>query len=153
MPTGQILHLQAEITRQLLVDAGLIIIPPTTQRWAGYVSFRPDQPDDCVVFFDTAGVKDARNMITGEGIEYLGVEVLLRSNVYPDGRKKLSDIAYHLDTEVSYTDVPITDSTGTTTYKVITMNKQSGPFSLGKEEGTDRYLFSVNYLTAIENLQ
>jgi hypothetical protein len=60
----------------------------------GKVASMPDQPVQCVGFYDWAGGKmEGRIMSTGEQVEKPGLQIRVRAATYPVGWAKANDIA------------------------------------------------------------
>jgi hypothetical protein len=66
--------------------------------WGLFMAFLPDDPDNAICVYDTAGIMDGRMMRTGERIEHPGIQIRVRGPVYKDTWEKANLIALALDT-------------------------------------------------------
>lgn len=144
---GSLTHSAADVIAQLLVDLSLGTDPVAAGDWATYAGQEPDKPDKCITVFDTEPTSDGRVSIDGEVQEQKGYQIRLRSVDHPSGWLKADTIATELakTSNVLRRNVTIDSSV----YLVHSCNKKSGPFGLGEEEGTDRYIFTINFTSAI----
>ncbi len=135
----------AEIVRQLLIDGGLGA--ESGNLWVIYVGFLPDEIDNAICVYDTAGTLDGRIMSTGEQIEHFGIQIRVRGISYPDTRKKIEDVALFIAAQIR-TLVTI-DSNDV--YLVHNISQRGGILSIGVElTDRKRHNFTVNAITTIK---
>lgn len=114
-----------------------------------YVGNMPDLPDDLVVIYDTSPDIQGRHMSGGQVLSRLGIQIMVRSRLRPDGWTRISTIHKDLTEKIS----PRLNRRATLkgeTWQVSSARITSGPVDLGQEkEGQRRFLFSVNATLAI----
>ena len=135
----------AEIVRQLLVDTGHGSVAGT---WPVFVSFMPDEPDAALCVYDTAGEMDGRLMHNGEQIEHPGIQVRVRSGLYPEAWNKARAVAIALD-NVHKNIVAMSSEDA---YLVSNASRRGAVIPLGMEmEGSRRrYDFTVNAVLTLK---
>jgi len=137
----------AEVLQELLITLpGTIVTrhqnPPLA--WPIYFGREPDSPDNTVTVYSTAGIKKARIQITGEVQQTHGVQIRVKSTAVLNGWQKTQAIAEVLDQQVRLTQVPLRG----TTYTVWNVSRES-VVSLGRQEGTGRYIHTLNVLMSL----
>ena len=150
--SGSLNHSPAHIIRDLLVALGLGTDPDDNTSWPIYVSQKPDTPDSMIVVRDTTSYMHGRTAIDGITQEHYGIAIDIRDANPKDDWVKSNALAVALDQTIDKNDVTIedTDGTGSSTYKVYTVSRVSGPFSHGKETPTSkRNLFTINAKVAL----
>lgn len=151
-------HSPSSILAEFLTTASgsLLSKPSEKVAWPVYISFMPDGgnvPADCAAIYDTPGIKDGRLMKTGETIKHHGLQLRIRSTDYEAGWKMAEDIAAELDTvRNARVTMPGDSGVGDTEYKLQNVSRASSTVPLGKEPGTDRYLFTANFLLTIKQV-
>lgn len=87
-------HTPAEIVRAYLLAEGLGTLYTLNQDWAIYVSFEPESdnvPNNLIVVYDTAPVKDAR-LGTGQVVQHYGILINVRALERSDAWAKAQSI-------------------------------------------------------------
>lgn len=142
---GLLDHSPADVLRYLLIDEGYGVLLKTGE-WPIFSQYEPTKPDNCVTTYDTTGFRQGRLMPTGQTQHHYGLLVRVRSNDSPIGHKKINEITIGM--EAVYQQPVSIDGTAAQ-YTVHSVNHASGPVYIGREEGTDRMLFTVNFLACI----
>jgi|WetSurMetagenome_2_1015567.scaffolds.fasta_scaffold586091_2 hypothetical protein len=144
-------HSPADVVRWLMIDLSLGTDPAgtgTSDSWPIHASSEPDYPDNLITIYDTAGVQQGRIQNTGETVEHRGIMVQVRGTDHATAWGKMDAIKVALDESV-HNSLVIVDSSQYTVYAVT---KQSGPLSLGREQNTNRFLFTLNAIVALQQL-
>ena len=112
-----------------------------------YISSTPEQPDDCITIYDTAGVIHGK-LMNGVTVERYGVSIRIRHREYNAGYVQALEVTEALS-DLHDTDVVMT---GGVTYTIQNASKTSPIASLGVEQGSSkrRDLFTVNYLLTVK---
>lgn len=137
---GRLIHSPADVVRALLLKRGV------TSGWGLTANFEPSTPDNQITVYDTAGVRHGR-LQYGETQEHHGILVQVRSGTPPLAANKINQLKQ--DMELVYDEVVTIESNS---YSIHSVNHASGPVLLGREDGTNRTLYSVNFLTYIRSL-
>jgi len=87
----------AQVVHQYLLDNGLADESGGT--WPIWVSFLPDEPNVALAIYDTPGTSDGRIM-QGSKIIHPGIQITIRTPIYPDGVTKAFAIAEALDNQI-----------------------------------------------------
>lgn len=150
--SGGLTHSAASILRQLLVDLGQGTEPSAAGSWPVFSHRTPDSPDSVISTIGTTNVHQGRVQTDGEVQERYGVIITVRSPNPRQGFGKAQAVTQALDKDVAYASVTLTDptGTGTSTYTVVSVSRRSGPFAIGKEQDTNRNLFTVNVTVALK---
>ena len=135
----------AMVMQYLLVGESVGTLPEDGDNWPIFVGFKPDSPDSVIVLTDTTGVKDGRDMTSGEQFMHYGFQVLVRATTYPVGWAKAHAIAVVLDESVDIENIEVGDNR----YIVYAVSRQGGVLSLGREPGSQRPEFSFNCTVAL----
>lgn len=146
--SGSLEHSPADVIRQLIVDLGHGTAPADAGSWPAYVGQKTDSPDATITVYDTAGKNGGREMIGGVRFEHAGVQVLVRATEHRLGYTKAQAIATALDEGVAYTGVTV----ASTDYVVYAITRTSNVLAIGKEEDTNRDLFTINAIVALRQL-
>ncbi len=135
----------AKIIKELLVD--LDVVDGSGNDWKAYVAFLPDKPDQTVCIYDSVGKPDGRIMATGERIEHLGVQVMVRGLDYPAVYAKVKEICDALDGVIKVSVATSSEDS----YTVHNVSRVGTPLAIGIEpEGERRrHSFSINAVTTI----
>ena len=149
--TETLLHSQAEIVRQLMIDLAL---GTSASAWPVYFSNEPATPDDCLTVYNKVGVQHGRTHDDGVTQEHHGIQVRVRAMLHVDGYIKAKAVVDAFDQSVNNTLVTITDNTSRITdYIIHAITRQNDVFSLGYESPTSRRrLFTVNAVVSIRLL-
>jgi hypothetical protein len=112
-----------------------------------FVAFLPDQPDESVAIFDTAGRQDGRLLQTGEQIIHPGIQIQVRDKDYSAGWERANDIALLLDGFIKE-EVAI-ESDGI--YILHNVSRTGDIIPVGIETVADRrrHLFTINAVVTI----
>lgn len=131
----------AEAISILLSDRGLGVTPRPglkNMKWPIFISSIPENPDEVICLYDTAGIPDGRMMESGEQIIHPGVQIRVRSNKYQDGWEKCEAIGRHLD---SLHRQQITR--GEVNYIIHSITRRP-TIAMGREQDGTRQNFSIN---------
>lgn len=143
----------AKIVRQLLIDLGIVTMPPSSSNtsygsWPCFADSFPDKPDKCVAVYGQDGFKQGRVQYTGRTVMKPGLQVLVRSlpqdpdNAFIKSRR----ITQAFDEEVNLNTVTLNGNV----YKVQAIHRQGDPFPIGEESGfSERSVFSVNAIVTV----
>lgn len=139
---GLLLHSPADVVRQLLVDLGLgIDYADDRTDWALFASGEPDLPDNCITVYDTTGLDEGREMVSGERQEHHGLQIRVRSKTQAVGFAKARDISVALDEDVYQETVAVDGDS----YLVWAVRRTGDPLFLGKDApNSKRNLFTIN---------
>ena len=134
----------SDIIRQLIVDLGLA--EESDGDWPCYVSFFPDQPDEGIAVYDTAGIPDGRVM-AGERIEHDGIQIMLRGLDYRTTWEKADLIARTLDIQRQVIVAVESDSS----YIIHNVARTGTITPMGMDEFSNqrRYYFTVNAVVTV----
>ena len=142
----------ADVVRWLLIQLGLGTNPEDEKNWPVEVSNEPDKPDNLITVYDTAGITDGRVQRTGETAEHRGVMFQIRGTSQPVAWGKAEEIKTVIDESVVNSTVIIGAGTAGKEYVVFSITRHSGPVSLGREPGTNRFLFTINAVVALRQV-
>ena len=134
----------AAIIRELLIDQDLA---EESGDWRAFISFLPDQPNNAICVYDTAGTPDGRMMGTGERIQHLGIQIRVRGENYSVTWDKVEAIVEALDAAGG--SVVAFDSAEA--YLVHNVSRTGTVMPLGVEEQGSRRLhnFTINAITTL----
>ena len=141
-------HSPADVIRWLLIDLGLGTDPSVSGSWPIHTSSEPDSPDNSISVYDTAGIKDGRIQRTGETREHSGIMLQIRGVTQPIAWAKANAANIILDESIDKSLITISS----TDYIVYAVTRHSGPLSLGREPGTNRFLFTINAVVALRQI-
>lgn len=127
----------SDIIRQLLINLGHAT---ALGAWPIYTSFLPDEPDNAIAVFDTAGKFDGRIMSTGEQVEHPGIQVRVRGLVYPTTWEKAQTIAEALDSQNQITIAISSEDV----YALQNVSRSGPVLPAGVDEDRRRYHFTIN---------
>jgi hypothetical protein len=100
----------------------------------------PDNPDNAICVYDTAGIREGRVQSTGESLSKPGWQIRVRSKGHPVGYARIQAIVSHLDGILQET-VAISGNS----YIIQAVTQTSTVLALGQEpEGEKRNLFTLN---------
>jgi len=151
--SGSLSHIPERIVRQLLIDLGLGSDPDDEASWPTYYNAAPDSDDTVVIVRGTAGDVLGTLQPSGERCENYGIQITVRGQNTDTPGEKAWTIATTLDGIAKVTVLVYDRSgTGSSSYLVHGANRISGPINLGKEPGTKRHLFTINFKLAITQL-
>lgn len=139
-------HSPAMILRAALIARADGSLPTDLDDWPIYVGQMPDKPDEIVCIMDTTGQLDGRTQVDGVVHSHPGVQLRIRSNLYPTGYAKANLLRIALQ-EIRGLVVTIESSS----YTILVVSQIGDILSLGKsEEINKRDLFSINAQMAID---
>lgn len=152
--SGYLDHSAAEIIRGLLVQLGLGTHPDDAGSWPVYYSLTPAQSAEAITVVDTVGTTQGRTHTDGITQEKYGIQISVRSTTVITGRRKAALIAQAMDEDVLRNQITLDVNTGTGSalYMVQSMTRQGGILSPGIEPGTNRRLFTLNFLASVRSL-
>lgn len=107
-----------------------------------FYSYLPDDPDNAIAIFDTAGRLDGRMMRTGEQIEHYGIQITIRGRNYVEAWRLANSIATYLDAVKKETVV----IPGGDTYILHNVSRSGAVIPVGIETVNTRLrrIFSIN---------
>jgi hypothetical protein len=114
--------------------------------WPVRESLNPDSPDDAIAIFSTAGRLQGRSQIDGVVTDKPGIQILIRGSLPTTAYAKANAIMVVLDQTITVTSVTVDSST----YNVGPFTRTSDILDLGREDGTNRHLYSLNYVVDLE---
>jgi hypothetical protein len=139
----------AALISTLIQTLELCSKPSDNLGWPIFIAFLPDAPqvpqNACAVY-DTTGVADGRIM-TGETIIHPGIQLSVRSTDYQTGYQKIYQLACALDLVFR-----VTLSREAITYLIQNVTRSSPIVSLGREQSTDRFLFTSNHVVTLKKV-
>lgn len=154
--SGALDHSPAEIIRGLLVQLGLGVNPDDDPgvAWPAYYSLTPDKANECITVVDTTGITHGRTHVDGITQEKYGIQISVRSTHVASGRRKAQDIAQAMDEDVLRNQITLDVTTGSASasYLIQSVTRQGSVLSPGIEPGTNRRLFTANFLASIRAL-
>ncbi len=104
--------------------------------WPGYVEAMPADPDNAMAVRDTHGKLDGKLMRSGEVIAHPGIQLMIRGADYDETWDKANEIAKFLDE---------THNAVSGDFVITSLSRSTPLLSLGKEQGRQRFVFSVNW--------
>lgn len=135
---------QADVIRQLIIDKGLGV-DSLTDPWSVFTTSEPDTPDDCITVYGPPGRTLGKDIVGVD--EYPGVQVRVRAQTYDTGRAKIIAIQKMLDA-ASYSKVTVASAR----YTVESVIREGPMIPLGRMQGGERRLFTLNCLPVINKL-
>ena len=154
--SGALTHSPADVLRRVLIALGFGTAPEDDPlgSWPIYAAYEPDLPDNVITLYDTAGVHQGRDMITGEVFERHGVQLRIRSTTHPLGYQKTRALAVALDESIYQESVTLDDpGVGTATSYLVHAVSRRGILALGKDvPGGKRSVFTVNALVSVREV-
>jgi hypothetical protein len=141
-------HSHADISRYLLIDLDLGTVPTDEGAWPIFADREPESPDDCITVYNTQGLDEGRDMISGELFGHQGIQVRVRAAVQQTGWAKATAIQKAMAESVLRTAVSISSSD----YLVQCFAKIGDVLNLGKHPTSNRYLFTINAVVSARQL-
>jgi hypothetical protein len=155
-------HTPAEVIRTALVQLELGSYGIAYRDWPVFSEMEPDKPDNLITVYDIDGIKNAREMPTGEVQEHYGVRIRVRAardlvnGIEISGarvcRNKVNDVMRALDQSIwNYPIAVLNDiGSGTTDYTLHSANRNGTVVRLGRmRNNSERYIYTVDYLVAL----
>lgn len=141
----------ADIVRLLLLQLGYGE-ENQSSNWAVFVGFVPDDPDNAIVVFDTAGMPDGRLMTTGERIEHPGIQIRVRGLEYAVTRNRAEAIALALDAQHN-AEIDLDEESVSASYIVQNITRTGMIMPLGAEESDRRrFHFTINAILTLRKV-
>ena len=146
-------HSPADIARRVIIELGGGTDPQqpaasqSATAWPVFAEGQPDKPDSAVMVFSQEGILEGRHMIDGSWAEHKGVQILIRAANHSNGFARVELIVGILD--AMYQQVM---TLGAYRYLVWSFSRRGQPIPLGNEAGTNRKMFSLNYLMNVQAL-
>lgn len=151
-------HDVCEILRWLSIAGGLGTDPETEdevgeREWPVHAKSEPDKPDNCITIYTTSGQDDGQSVHDGSLWAHYGWQFSIRSKTYDVGYAKANAVRNFLAQQYWET-VTVPDATGTggTDYRVETLTNIGTIIPLGREQTSNRYLFTINGMVTIDPL-
>ena len=135
-----------DVLRRALIALGLGTTPSANGSWPIYYASEPDVPDNLITVYDTSG-RDSGRVAQGERAEFDGVQIRVRSSNIEIGTTKARAIEEALDGIYNYS-----VSFNSHTYRIQTIQRTGKFIPIGKEENTNRRLFTLNALLTLRQL-
>jgi hypothetical protein len=147
---GTLTHAPEYILSRLLIGLNLAQDPDVgVTNWPVHYTQEPDSPDNVITIYGTDGIDDGRTMVDGERQERHGIQLKVRGNDHDTAFAKIRELAVALDEDVYSNGVVI----GSTSYRVHSFSRTSGPISLGKDSvQTKLDLFTLNGTLLVREL-
>jgi hypothetical protein len=145
--SGVLAHTPARVLAQVLIDLGLATNPEaaTLGPWPVYAGKEPDEPDDAMTIYDTAGRDQGRVNPDSTRLELYGVQVRVRSAVRQDSYVQSWAVAAALDALYWRTVVVEVES-----YLLRNVARAGPPAVLGTDSPrTGRWLCTTNFLLSL----
>jgi len=138
----------AEVIHQLLLDLDLGALSGDSGDWQIFIGFLPEEPEEAICVYDTAGIMDGRIMVTGEKIVHPGIQIRIRGTDYRRTFAKVQDIAISFDIQRRIS--VAVSSAGL--YVVHNVSRTGDILPLGVEEkgSQRRYHFTINAIVTLE---
>ena len=144
--SGTLTHSPADIIRYLMIDFALGTIPSDGGAWPIFVGQEPNNPDDVITIFDTAGIHDGRLQVGGEVQEHHGFQVRVRAANHVDGWTKINAIDVTLNESVLLDTTTISSQD----YTIQSITRKGTIIPLGKEKPDSRRdVFTLNAVTSL----
>lgn len=151
---GPLQHSPADISSRVLISEAVGTDPDDANEdvdvedWPIHVGNEPDNPDNCITVYDTAGKSHGRSHIDGETFEHHGIQVKVRSQSYSIGYAKAREIAVAMDTSV-YDELLTID---TANYRFHSFTRVSDVLSIGNDPNRESVSFTINALVSVRQL-
>jgi hypothetical protein len=133
-------HSPENLLRYLLIDINEGTLPTDNDDWPiGIVE--PDSPDNAITIFGTTGVIQLRQILDGKVVERFGAQIRIRATDNITGSAKAQSIVDSID-QLRRESLTIE----TSDYLIHSVSRTTSVIPLGREQGTSRYLFTINVL-------
>lgn len=143
--SGPLNHSPAYVLRQALVDLGLGTDPADNGDWPVIARKEPDEPDDVITIYNTAGRDLGRTAPDQRRIELYGTQVRVRASTPSGGNSKARAVANTLD--ALYLQTVLVDGTR---YEIAHFARTTDVLDLGVDSPvTNRSVFVVNGLLSL----
>jgi hypothetical protein len=137
-------HTPARILMRKLIGENKLNEPQADAVWPGYVGYMPPEDERCAVISDTSPEPIA-DLLRAPRLQWEGVQLMVRDGKagYETGWEKIKGLDKYIqeslqgDFAVEFIDQ---------VYTVHQVRLDSGPMFIGREEQTERVLFTANYL-------
>jgi len=130
---------QSEAVKQLLIDNSIgIEVVDNATNWEIFTNFMGNTPDNALALFDREPIASGADQF-GDIKEKLGIQFLIRAKTPDLGHVKARSIRNFVDTiKRQVVTVQATD------YLIHVITRVGGILPIGKEQGNDRHLWSIN---------
>lgn len=146
--SGPLNHSPAYVLRQALVDLGLGTNPADNGDWPVVARKEPDEPDNVLTVYNTAGRDLGRTNPDQGRVELYGIQVRVRASTPDAGGPKARLVASTLD--ALYLQPVVVDGSR---YQIAHFARTTDVLDLGVDSPvTNRSLFVVNGLVSLEML-
>lgn len=149
-------HSPAQIIQKLLTVLGLGTLPSDDGAWPTYAVNEPDIPDEAIIVYDTAGIDQGREMVSGFRFEKYGLQVLVRASDHETGYTKSQYLGIVLDQGVYDNVVTLArrDGGGDCTYFIKAVKRTSPVYSIGGDTPkSKRRMFTINATATINRIE
>lgn len=141
-----LLNSPATILQYLLVSLGIGTLPASRGAWPISVSQEPNEPDNTVTLFDTAGQSDGRVMVGGEVQDHYGINARIRSIDYPTGWRQANSLRVCWGETIYRNTVAVGDNS----YLVQAVTHIGQIISVGKDmPRSNRSFFTLNSMMVV----
>lgn len=155
LPTSSLLDPITTIMRRYLVivmSRGLN--PPataTSSKYPVYEALAPNEPDKCIILFETNKVIQGRHMNGGAVIYKHGCLLQVRNPNYVEGHNFMNILAKEITESDSGPALPfpLANEAASAIYTIHNIQIASGPIHIGIEKENRRHLWSLNLLIAL----
>lgn len=141
-------HSVADITSVLLKDLSLGVLRGTAGNWPISTNSEENKPDDVITIYDTEPIYHGRAQYTGDKLSHPGIQIRVRGRDQRTAYRKAKAIAVKIDREVNHETVEVDSNT----YCVQSISRQTSIKYLGKEDGSQRHIFTMDALVTIRQL-
>jgi hypothetical protein len=143
--SGPLNHSPAYVLRQALVDLGLGTNPGSNASWPVVARKEPDEPDDVITVYNTAGRDLGRTGPDQRRVELYGIQVRVRAGTPNGGDFKARAIANTLD--AAYLRTVLVEGTQ---YEIAHFARTTGVLDIGVDSPvTNRSVFVLNGLLSL----
>ena len=152
--SGQLTNSTAEVVRALLISLGLGNMPLDNSAVVNpiLVSMETETPDELTTIYDTPGIVDARRMNDGLVVEKSGIQLRVRGTVPPTTYARASALVSGLDLAAYPLVVSVTVASVTKQYSIQNVSRKGTINNLGREQKSNRPVFTVNYVVCVKQL-
>jgi hypothetical protein len=143
--SGPLSHSPAYVLRQALVDLGLGTNPPDNADWPVVARKEPDEPDNVITVYNSAGRDLGRTGPDQRRVELYGIQVRVRAGTPSGGDSKARAIAGALD--AVYLRAVVVEGSQ---YELAHFIRSTGVLDLGVDSPvTNRSVLVVNGLLSL----
>lgn len=162
--SGLLLHSQSDVALQAFIDAGLLSNPATQDSegipagaWPGYEGIDPDSPDEVVVFKDAAGRGEMSDANSGITARHLGLQLTIRGRTKQSSAVKANALQHAMENldpalGVVLFGLNVTMADDGTVYRLNNFADVGDVLPVGYEEGTNRFIHTINVTVTMRKL-